>query len=208
MKTPAPRATRLILMTPRIADAAAFAPLLATACGVADVAAVIADLETRNVPADYRVLAAPVQAAGAAFLLEDNPDAAADAGADGVHLTSFADFPAARERLAGRIVGTGGLRSRDDAMTAAERNADYVLFGEVDTNGARPDLSQIVERVEWWAEVIQTPCVAFAGDLTEIEPLARAGADFVALREAIWNAADPAAAVAEAGRMLAVKEPA
>jgi len=207
LKTPARPATRLILMTPRIADAEAFAPLLAAACGAADIAAVIADLEHRNAEG-YRALAMPVQAAGAAFLLEDNPHAVADASADGVHLTSFKDFAAAREQLAGRIVGTGGLRSRDDAMTAAERNADYVLFGEADANGARPDLPQLIERIEWWAEVIQTPCVAFAANLTEIEPLARAGADFVSLREAAWNGGDPAAAVAEAAEMLAVKEPA
>src|SRR5215475_8534142 len=45
-----------------------------------------------------------------------------------------------------RIVGAGGLQSRDDAMTAGEAGADYVLFGEPDPTGHRPRLEAIADR--------------------------------------------------------------
>ena len=51
-------------------------------------------------------------------------------------------------------------------MLAAESGADYVMFGEPDADGARPPFEAIVERVEWWAEVFQIPCVAYAAAST------------------------------------------
>ncbi len=82
------------------------------------------------------------------------------------------------------------------------------MFGEPDEDGRRPALDAIVERVAWWAEVFQVPCVAYAANAAEIAPLAAAGADFVALGE--WVFADPrgcGSAVADAARQLALAEP-
>ena len=84
-----------------------------------------------------------------------------------------------------RIVGAGGLQSRHDAMTAGEAGADYVLFGEPDRDGHRPRLEAIVERVHWWAEVFEPPCVGYAATLDEVGALAAAGADFVLLDDAV-----------------------
>ena len=59
------------------------------------------------------------------------PQLAARAGADGAHLTGIEAFAAALGALKpDRIAGAGGLRSRHDAMLAAEAGADYVMFGE------------------------------------------------------------------------------
>jgi thiamine-phosphate pyrophosphorylase len=52
-----------------------------------------------------------------------------------------------------------------------------------------------VERVSWWAEIFEAPCVGFTTRLEDVAPIAAAGADFVALGGAVWDAADPAAAV-------------
>ena len=93
-----------------------------------------------------------------------------------------------------RIVGAGGLRSRDDAMAAGEAGADYVMFGEPRRDGFTPPLAETVERTAWWAEIFETPCVAFAGALDAVAPLTAAGADFVALGDAIWLAPSAAAA--------------
>ena len=71
-------------------------------------------------------------------------------------------------------------------MLAAEAGADYVMFGEPDASGRRPSFDAIVERVAWWAEVFEIPCVGFAGTLDEVEPLAAAGADFVALGDCVF----------------------
>ena len=46
------------------------------------------------------------------------------------------------------------------------------------------------ERVAWWAEVLTIPCVGYAASLDEVEALARAGADFVAIGESIWRERD------------------
>ena len=74
--------------------------------------------------------------------------------------------------------------------------------------GRRPSFEAIVERVAWWAEVFETPCVGFAATLDEVEPLAAAGADFVARRRLRASATRAAAAVAvaDAARRLAVAE--
>jgi thiamine-phosphate pyrophosphorylase len=45
----------------------------------------------------------------------------------------------------------------------------------------------IVERVAWWAGIFNVPCVGYAQSLTEVENLVQAGADFVAVGDALWN---------------------
>jgi thiamine-phosphate pyrophosphorylase len=64
----------------------------------------------------------------------------------------------------------------------------------------------VLERVEWWAEVFEAPCIGYAGTLDEIAPLVAAGADFVALDPALWVAA-PVEALAAAARVLVLPEP-
>jgi thiamine-phosphate pyrophosphorylase len=57
----------------------------------------------------------------------------------------------------------------------------------------------LAERVSWWTQLFNTPCVARAETLDDVAPLAKAGADFVLLDDAIWaDKRGPAAAVAEA----------
>ena len=110
------------------------------------------------------------------------PELVARAGADGAHMTGIAAFEAALDSLKpDRIAGAGGLRTRHDAMHAAEKGADYVMFGEPAPDGSRPGFDSIAERVTWWAELFEPPCVAFAADLDEIAALVAAGADFVAI---------------------------
>ena len=72
-------------------------------------------------------------------------------------------------------------------MLAAEQGADYVMFGEPDADWRRPGFEAVLERVAWWAEVFEAPCVGAAAALDEVEALVQAGADFVAIEEAIWR---------------------
>ena len=199
---------RLYLATPPLGDGTGFDDRLSEALGAADVAAVL----LRLVPADDRslikrikALAPLVQERGAALLLDGHAEIAARAGADGAHVGGI---DAVKEALAAlkpeRIVGAGGLQSRDDAMTAGEAGADYVLFGEPDQNGHRPKLEAIVERVQWWAELFEPPCVGHAAALGEVGALAGAGADFILLGDAVWS--DPrgvAAALTDATAEIA-----
>ena len=188
---------RLYLVTPQVEDATPFAPELAAALDAADFAAVL----LRLVPADehaqinrVKMLAAVVQDKGIALLLDGHADLVARGGADGAHLTGIEAFLASLGGLKpDRIAGCGGLATRHDAMLAAENGADYVMFGDA-VDGRRSSFGAILERVGWWAEVFEIPCVALASGLDEIGPLTAAGADFVALGDFVWSDSRGAAA--------------
>ena len=69
-------------------------------------------------------------------------------------------------------------------MAAGEFGVDYVMFGGPDEAEPHED---IVERVAWWAEIFNVPCVAYAHELTDVRELAEAGADFIALGDAVFE---------------------
>ena len=205
-RRPAPR---LYLVAPQ--DAAGLANQLADALGAADIAAVLLRLpatDERGQVNHVKALAPTVQNRGAALLLDGHPDLAARAGADGSHLSGIEALGSAIATLKpARIAGCGGLETRHEAMVAAEAGADYVMFGEPDTSGGRPAFEAIAQRVAWWAEVFEIPFVGFAATLDEVEPLAAAGADFIAMGDWVFGAGHgAAAAVADAARRLAIAE--
>ena len=143
-------------------------------------------------------------------MLAGRDDIVARAGADGAHLGNVEALRDAVPRLKPKnIAGVGGLLSRHDAMTAGEAGADYVMFGDPDEAGNRASFDAIIDRVGWWAEVFEVPCVAYAARLDEIDALAAAGADFVAVGGAVFD--DPRglrAALAEAAARLGNRGPA
>src|SRR5258706_5651233 len=88
-------------------------------------------------------------------------------------------------------------------MAAGESGADYVLCGDPDANGQRHSAEAIAERLQWWAELFEPPCVGFAASREEAAEFADAGADFVLVGDLIW--ADPrgaAAALMDAGQAI------
>jgi thiamine-phosphate pyrophosphorylase len=202
---------RLYLVSPEVAEPAPFADALAAALAGAAVAAVLLRLVARDERALIKVgkaLAPLAQKTGAALLIADHPNIVARCGADGAHLTGIDAFTAAQAALQPeRIAGCGGLATRHDAMLAGEAGADYVLFGEPDPAGHRPSFDAIAERVAWWAEIFEPPCVGYAPTLAEVGVLARVGADFVAVGECIFSdPRGPAAALADAAQRIALPE--
>jgi thiamine-phosphate pyrophosphorylase len=209
---------RLYLATAPVEDPSSLVSSLPGLLAGADIAAVLVRLkesDPRSMIGRVKALAPAIQNAGAALLIDGHVDIVARAGADGAHLSGIAALEAALPSLKpDRIAGVGGLASRHDSMAAGELGADYVLFGEVDAHGNRPSLEAIAERVEWWAELFEPPCVAYAASRDEAYELALAGADFVLVGDAVW--ADPrgaAAALAEIGHAVrqaytATREPA
>lgn len=199
-KTPPPQrpVPRIYLATPPLGDGTGFNDRLSEALAAADIAAVLLRLvpgDDRSLIKRVKTLAPLVQEQGAALLLDGHAEIAARAGADGAHISGIDAVSEALSALKPeRMVGAGGLQSRHDAMTAGETGADYVLFGEPDDNGHRPALEAIVERVQWWAEVFEPPCVGFAAALGEVGLLTSAGADFILLGDTVWS--DPRGATA------------
>jgi thiamine-phosphate pyrophosphorylase len=198
---------RLYLATPVVDDPKTLVASLPGLLAGADVAAVLVRLkmaDPRGMISAIKALAPAIQNAGAALLLDGHVELVARAGADGAHLAGIA---ALEEALPGlkpdRIAGVGGLATRHDSMTAGELGADYVLFGEPDPRGYRPSMEAIAERLEWWAELFEPPCVGFAASREEAHAFAAAGADFVLVGDFVW--ADPRgapAALADVGRAI------
>ncbi|MEZ2147465.1 thiamine phosphate synthase [Bradyrhizobium sp. DN5] len=203
-KPPPPRpAPRLYLATPVVDDPASLVAELPALLASADVAAVLLRLketDQRTMISRIKAFAPPVQKAGAALLIDGHAELVARGGADGAHLTGLAALEEAVPSLKpDRIVGVGGLATRHDSMSAGEMGADYVLFGEPDANGQRPSSQAIAERLDWWAELFEPPCVGFATSLEEAYDFAASGADFVLAGEFIWaDPRGPKAALVEA----------
>jgi thiamine-phosphate pyrophosphorylase len=203
---PARPAPRLYLATPVVADPAPLVAALPQLLAAADVAAVLLRLapsDPRTLISRIKAVAAAVQAGGAALLVDGQPDLVARGGADGAHLSGIAAMQEWLPQLQpSRIAGVGGLPTRHDSMVAGEAGADYVLFGEPDGDGIRPSAEAIAERLDWWAELFEPPCIGYATSRDEVHQFATAGADFVLVGDFIWAADDPAAALADAGEAL------
>jgi thiamine-phosphate pyrophosphorylase len=198
---------RIYLATPAVDDPSALVSDLPGLLAGADVAAVLLRLrmtDQRSMISKVKTLAPAIQNAGAALLLDGHVELVARAGADGAHLSGIAALEEALPTLKpDRIAGVGGLETRHDSMLAGELGVDYVLFGEPDAHGKRPSAEAVAERLDWWAELFEPPCIGYATSREEAYEFARAGADFVLVDEAIW--ADPrgaSAALAEIGQAI------
>ncbi len=201
---------RLYLITPVDLDTGRFPDQLAAALAGGDVACLmIADGGWGE--AGFQKIAEAIvpiaQAAGTAVLLQNDSRAAGRSRADGIHVdTGAEDLKRALEtfRPAG-IVGVGEIRTRHDAMTVAELGVDYVFFGLIAREEDEEPHRKTLDFASWWAEMFETPCVALGGrTLAGVEATAATGADFVALRAAVWDHPEgPEAAVRAANEILA-----
>ena len=196
---------RLYLITPPALDPAAFAPRLAAALDAGDVACLqlrLKDVDDDAIRRAADVLRPITEAHDVAFIMNDRPDLALQAGCDGVHVgqedASYAD---ARKLLGpDKIVGVTCYNSRDLAIDAAEAGADYVAFGgffRSTTKDTRRIAGNDPEILRWWSEIMTVPSCAIGGITPEnCGALVAAGVDFLAVIAAVWDHPDgPAAAV-------------
>jgi thiamine-phosphate pyrophosphorylase len=131
-----------------------------------------------------------VQSAAAAALIADSTQVAARAKADGVHMSgSLAVLKDAVEKLTPRlIVGAGTNGSRDDALDKGELRPDYMFFGKLDGDTHPQAHPKNIEMGEWWAAVIELPCIVMGGyDIESVSEVAETGAEFVALSAAVFG---------------------
>jgi thiamine-phosphate pyrophosphorylase len=198
---------RLYLATPVVDDPSSLIASMPTLLAADDIAAVLlrlAPTDQRTMIARIKALAPSIQGSGTALLIDGPVELVARAGADGAHLSGIEAMQDALPTLKpDRIAGVGGLATRHDSMIAGEAGADYVLFGEPDAQGQRPSNAAISERLQWWAELFEPPCVGFAASIAEAGEFAAAGADFVLVGNFVW--ADPrgaAAALMDAGQAI------
>ena len=155
-------------------------------------------------------LAEPVQRicadAGVAFIVNDSMSLAKRLGADGVHLgQQDGDIQEARALLGPKAqIGVTCHDSRHLAMEAGEAGADYVAFGAFYPTTTKPSLYRPDPSIlSWWSALFEVPCVAIGGISPEnAAPLVEAGADFLAVCQAVWSSDDPSEVVAEFNDLL------
>lgn len=134
---------------------------------------------------------------GALFFVNDRPDVALAAGADGVHVGQN-DLPAGFVRSLLGPAGLIGLSTHDEGqLAAAPEEADYVCVGpvhETPTKPGRPGTG--LELVRIAARTERRPWFAIGGIDPQTLPAAvEAGARRIVVVRAVTEAADPAAAV-------------
>ena len=163
-------------------------------------------------PEEAARLAGPLQAIcdefDVAFIVNDDVALAQRLGADGVHLGQGDEsLEQARAALGKDVqIGITCHDSRHLAMEAGEGGANYVAFGAFfPTTTKETHHKPELDLVEWWAEMMELPCVAIGGITPDnCRPLIDAGADFLAVSGSVWNdPAGPAAAVRKFAEIMA-----
>lgn len=136
-------------------------------------------------------------------MLNDRPDLAVAAGADGVHVGQD-DVPvaAAREQVGRDLLI--GLSTHSPAQLAAglKTDADYVCVGPVYATPTKPDYREVgLDLVRRAADSADRPWFAIGGiDTSNVREVADAGAARVVVVRAIRDADDPRAAAEELKR--------
>lgn len=143
-------------------------------------------------------------------LFENDVAAAADLGADGVHISADEEKYSEARRILGEdaIIGVDCGLSRHDGLTFGELGADYVAFKDTDEHPPCWNGLGLGELITWWSETITVPCVAWdLSSADEARRYSQAGADFVAIGEPIWShAKGPAKATAEFSASLTLQQ--
>ncbi|MDE2563813.1 MAG: thiamine phosphate synthase [Sphingomonadales bacterium] len=146
-----------------------------------------------------------------AFIVNDSISLAKRLKADGVHLgQGDGEVRDARQRLGREAqIGVTCHASRHLAMEAGEAGADYVAFGAFfpsETKETRHHAEP--ELLAWWSTLFELPCVAIGGITPgNCGPLVSAGADFLAVSNAVWGG-DEVEAVRAFAQAIAAAAPA
>lgn len=134
-----------------------------------------------------------------AFIINDRADLCAEFKCDGVHIgqedlekTSIQNI---RKQVGNdAVIGVTCHASRHLAMQAGEAGADYVAFGAFYPTTSKPAEklakwgTPAPEILTWWQAYMTLPCVAIGGITPgNCKLLADAGADFIAVINAVWN---------------------
>nr|CAD6600247.1 thiamine phosphate synthase [Rhizobium sp. Khangiran2] len=205
---------RLVLILPAGDDVQTLADQLRSALAGGDVATVIIPQYDRN-DQTFQALAETmvpvIQAAGAAALVAGDSRVAGRAKADGLHVAGKKEEldDAIVKFTPKMIVGAGGATERHTALEIGELQPDYIFFGKFDGDIKPEPHPKNLALGEWWASMVEIPCIVMGGnEVASVVAVAETGAEFVALREAVFGGSQAAEqAVAETNRLLDEKAP-
>lgn len=133
---------------------------------------------------------------GALLLVNDRPDLAAAAGADGVHLGQDDPGVVQARRTVGdeRLIGLS-THTRAQVDASANAGVDYIGVGPVNETPTKPGRPAVgLALVDYAAQHATVPFFAIGGIApTNVEQVRAAGAARVAVVRALTEAADPQA---------------
>ena len=200
-----PNRCRIVLIAPPGVSAQS----IAAAFEGGDVASLILP-ENGMDEASFQALAEEIvpvaQAAGVAVIIAGDTRIAGRVQADGIHVeVGKAELAETIGHFQAKMmVGTGGAKTRDDALELGELRPDYIFFGRFGYDNKPEPHPRNLSLGQFWADVIQIPCIVMAGsDLASVTAVAATGAEFVALSSAVFaDGVDPKAAVTAANLLL------
>jgi thiamine-phosphate pyrophosphorylase len=209
-----PNRCRIVLIAPPAVATDAFAAKLGDAIAGGDVASVILPpyaMDEQAFQAFAERIVPLAQDANVAAVVGGDSRIAVRVRADGIHVeggkAALADMV---DRMQDKMmVGVGGVKTRDEALGLGEQRPDYLFFGRFGYDNQAEPHHRNLALGSWWAEMIEIPCIVLAGNsVASVGAVAATGAEFVALSSAVFaDGADPAAAVAEANRLLDERAP-
>ena len=192
---------RLVLVAPEIADPGEAARIMADALKGGDVASVIVPqygLDDTRFQALAEKLVPVIQQAGAAALIAGDSRTAGRVRADGLHVSGGVEqLGEAIEKFTPKlIVGGGNAQDRHRALEIGDLQPDYVFFGRLDGDIKPEAHSKNLALAEWWASMVEIPCIVMGGtDPASALAIAETGAEFAALRLAVFAEPGRAAAI-------------
>lgn len=206
----APNRCRIVLIAPPCAEP----QRLVSALSGGDIASLILpawDMDDDAFQRHAEAVVPAAQAGGVAVVIAGDARIAMRAHADGLH---FEGGKRELEEIVDRhqaklMVGTGGATTRDDALELGEARPDYIFFGRFGYDTKPEPHPRNLKLGQWWAEMVQIPCIVAAGsDIEGTAAVAATGAEFVALSESVFaDGVDPAEAVAAANALLDAQAP-
>ena len=141
-----------------------------------------------------------IQQAGAAALISGDSRTAGRVKADGLHIAGNAEaLGEAIEKFAPKlIVGGGNAQDRHHALEIGEVQPDYIFFGKIDGDIKPEAHPKNLALAEWWSSMVEIPCIVMGGtDAASVLEIADAGAEFAALRLAVFAEPGRAAAIVQ-----------
>lgn len=188
-KTAADPSPGICLLTPDTLTREAVSGVIAAALDHAAVEVLVLTAATqangnKRAEKDLRALALRH---GKVFLVEEDAERAVALEADGTLMGTPGGIARTRKTI-GReaMVGVATGITRQAAMEAGEAGADFV--GLQADEATEAGMQQLVDHVDWWAELFEIPSVAFgATTLADAQRLLDAGSDFLAMGEPFWS---------------------
>jgi len=140
------------------------------------------------------------------MIVNDDPELAVAAGADGVHIgRDDGDLVSARALLGEtRLIGVSCYGDIARARHAVEQGADYVAFGSFFPSRVKRDAAHADKSLLMQARTLGVPVVAIGGiDAGNARTLVDAGADAVAVITDVFGHDEPAAVMRAAAAIAA-----